>query len=521
MVVNKTSTCDICCDVYNKSTRKSVQCPFCSKNCCLQCAKMYISATAKDPHCMHCKVGWNSNFVRTVFPSTWLNKDYRNLREIILFDMEVAKMSDTQQFCEAYKHKGECILKKESYLEVQKDLKAKSKQITKLYDQCKQNLWFINDENENENEIERLKKESHGLHLQLKNAESELQQVTESIQDLTETISKLNHDIAANTENENQIATEVNNFHIACPKEYCRGFISQNNNKCGLCNIIICKDCHEMISTMEIVHECVPETKASVEILKTDSKPCPKCASYIHKISGCDQMWCTRCKTAFSWNSGIIDDHIVHNPHYFEWMRTRQDEDDDNNPLERCNNNNDEPFVLENNTFVLVQKIRNKVSNDNQRQLIMNMVRLLIHIDQVEIPHMIPVHIRNIPHDPNRDLRIQFMLNELTENEFKSSLQKREKDRLKREETAQIFETFKQVGNDLLWQFIQMDTISLDDFLKYMEDVRVYTNKSLHKLAELYGIKLKLISSDFSEMQTHDKVKKNETDQQKSSEIST
>ena len=32
-------------------------------------------------------------------------------------------------------------------------------------------------------------------------------------------------------------------------------------------------------------------------------------------------MWCTQCHTAFSWRTGEIETHVVHNPHYFQWMR--------------------------------------------------------------------------------------------------------------------------------------------------------------------------------------------------------
>ena len=51
-----------------------------------------------------------------------------------------------------------------------------------------------------------------------------------------------------------------------------------------------------------------------------DTKKCPTCYSLIHKIDGCDQMWCTQCKTAFSWNTLKIENK-VHNPHFYEYLR--------------------------------------------------------------------------------------------------------------------------------------------------------------------------------------------------------
>jgi hypothetical protein len=59
--------------------------------------------------------------------------------------------------------------------------------------------------------------------------------------------------------------------------------------------------------------------------LKKHSKKCPKCQSYIEKISGCDHMTCKRCKHQFCWicfadyrniqNYGLRQ-HMKHCTHY-------------------------------------------------------------------------------------------------------------------------------------------------------------------------------------------------------------
>ena len=105
-----------------------------------------------------------------------------------------------------------------------------------------------------------------------------------------------------------------------CPDENCRGFLS-TQWKCGLCEKWACPECHVIKGdTRDADHTCDPDTLATAQLLSKDTKPCPKCSTPIHKIEGCDQMWCTQCHTGFSWKRGTIENR-VHNPHYYEWQR--------------------------------------------------------------------------------------------------------------------------------------------------------------------------------------------------------
>lgn len=106
-------------------------------------------------------------------------------------------------------------------------------------------------------------------------------------------------------------------FILRCGNAECKGFVD-NLMSCQLCNKTTCKKCHEI---NEDGHICNEELKATVELLKKDSKGCPKCHTVIYKIDGCDQMYCTLCNTAFSWRTGIIEENNIHNPHYYEYLR--------------------------------------------------------------------------------------------------------------------------------------------------------------------------------------------------------
>ena len=110
-------------------------------------------------------------------------------------------------------------------------------------------------------------------------------------------------------------------FVRACPVNGCTGFLS-SQWKCGVCETWTCKDCMEVIGKdKEAEHVCNPDVLASAQLLKKETKPCPSCSAAIYKISGCDQMWCTQCKVAFSWKTGLKVSGTIHNPHYYQWQR--------------------------------------------------------------------------------------------------------------------------------------------------------------------------------------------------------
>jgi hypothetical protein len=110
---------------------------------------------------------------------------------------------------------------------------------------------------------------------------------------------------------------EINNVSTSffCPLNMCTGLV--NNGRCGDCKKVVCTKCRE--ERLE-QHECNNELLETIKLLKRDTKQCPKCKTPIHKIDGCDQMFCTKCKTAFSWRTLNIHRGIIHNPHYHEYM---------------------------------------------------------------------------------------------------------------------------------------------------------------------------------------------------------
>ena len=161
-----------------------------------------------------------------------------------------------------------------------------------------------------------------------------------------------------------------------CTMNDCRGFL-QNNNSCSECGHFVCNNClmeigvvnkedenRNTIEKIKKIHNCDPNVVETIKLLKKETKGCPQCEIPIYKIDGCDQMWCTQCKVAFSWKTGQIvkDNNYIHNPHYFEWMR-KNNREIARNPLDILGVQNNEcgrmPF------HELFQRLQYKIQTFN------------------------------------------------------------------------------------------------------------------------------------------------------------
>ena len=109
-------------------------------------------------------------------------------------------------------------------------------------------------------------------------------------------------------------------FIKKCPADDCNGSLS-TSWKCGMCLQFSCPKCHEVIGLdKNVEHVCNENSIASVEEIKKTTRNCPGCGAATFKISGCDQMFCTvpGCETAFSFRTGKKQTGTIHNPHYFQ-----------------------------------------------------------------------------------------------------------------------------------------------------------------------------------------------------------
>jgi hypothetical protein len=260
-----------------------------------------------------------------------------------------------------------------------------------------------------------------------------------------------------------------------CSNEECKGFLTDGKWTCDLCTKETCKKCHETVTGAD--HTCDPTTVATVELLMKDSKNCPKCATTIFKISGCSQMYCTSCHTAFEWGTLEIVTGVIHNPHYYEWLRKnggapRQVGDIPCGGLPDAR---------------LFWRMNEHIANAH---------RLATHVEWAVIPNYRPVEGINL----NRDLRINYMIDLMTIKAFKAELQKREKAQEKKREVSTIMNTFLVVASDIFRRVLDAPrTVQGDaEFIKELHAIRTFTNETLiENVSRVYKCVVPLIKENW------------------------
>lgn len=392
-------TCQICCEKYNKSTNLKITCPIgdCKFDACKTCIRQYLISTTNDPNCMKCNAQWTQNFVIENLNKSFWEKEYRSHRTKILTDHEISKIPETVEYAE------------------------------------------------NLSQINKLKEENKLLSEHIKEITKELNKFRQK----SRTIIREIYNLENGTGNK-----ERKKFIMPCQNNECKGYLS-SQYKCNICEMFTCPDCFEVIGPNKTdQHTCDENNIKSAEEIKKTTKPCPNCGQRIFKLVGCDLMWCTECKVAFSWNSGTIVTKNIHNPHYYDYIKK-------NGPLNR--NVNDvvcggliEYHDLANN---IIRKLSNVPNAKYTYQLLSNLHRSINHITYHELI--------TIRHKLNtltdfKVLRANYILNLVTKEQLSKQVYQNDKLRRKNQEILHIFELLSTYGIE---------------FFRELQPSELYTNK--------------------------------------------
>jgi len=254
--------------------------------------------------------------------------------------------------------------------------------------------------------------------------------------------------------------TEKKAFIMPCPDEGCRGFLS-TAYKCGACAKYTCSKCHEIIGPNKTNpdHVCNEDSVKSAELIKKETKPCPKCGERISKISGCDQMWCPTCQTAFSWRTGAIDSGVVHNPHFYQWQRAGGAAI--RNPGDVACGGLPNWWPLRNSAMAVITQL-SVSKQDEYYKVLWSYVGATstCHQKVNHIIHHVVDRLRtNLrENDANRDLRVSYILNEITKEQFSATLVKNDNTRKKNTELLHI------------WELVQ--TVAIENLNAYFTDLQ-------------------------------------------------
>jgi hypothetical protein len=217
----------------------------------------------------------------------------------------------------------------------------------------------------------------------------------------------------------------------------------------------------------------------------------------------CSQMFCVECHCAWNWNTGLVERGVVHNPHYYEFIRRGGN---------MARNHGDIPcgglpniVSLRGEVDVLLSY---KILTTQQTNMLYNIHNCITHIQHYEIRA-----IEEYNEATTRQLRIDFMLQKVTEASFKKTLQQAEKDLNKKRDFNNIYQMFVDVASDIYRQLsvrfrddynkkrVLLETQGLIAFYKenitVLENLRIYFNENIKKIANVYKCVYPGISDDY------------------------
>ena len=294
-----TTDCNICCESFNKSSRKIVECLDCNNVCCRACHQTYLfSRDVID--CMFCQNPQTYEHIKnshydTFIKSTgsWKGKGYREHLEKVYYKNEMAMFSETQKKIELDQYRDK-LFKDNHVLLLEiiriecETLEDKKERIINC--SCKRGPskcicvsekeridWLINKQ----------------IKLKL-------------IEDLKikRTLNYDNLRLPINKSIEKKVIEK-------CMATDCDGFLN-SLWKCNKCDNITCNKCREI---KDKNHVCDEDTVKTIQLAIRTSKPCPKCNERIHRIYGCDQVYCPLCKIVFSYSTGRLQvGGLIHQP---------------------------------------------------------------------------------------------------------------------------------------------------------------------------------------------------------------
>jgi hypothetical protein len=427
----------VCNNYIDKTINGNKEKELCEFESCKSCIRRYILSSGSIAQCMHCKQSFSRDYLIDNLGHDWVNKYYNDYHAKLLYQTEITHLDQ---------HMNEAI----NYKKIP-SLRQSNRNIDDMIHELKQQkldnekkIWCYS----NFRPFDKKEKEKK--------------------------------------------------FMMRCPVNNCNGFLNSQWN-CELCDNKICKNCMEIDNNTD--HKCDIKKVQTMELLNKDTKPCPGCGEMIMKINGCDQMWCPKCKNAWSWNKCVIVHENIHNPHYYEYQRHM--------------NNGVAPRVIGDipcggvpsihDWLYHVCRHNNMHSNNMQYFLTTKLHQLyLFYIDIRDLAtDNIRLEIEKFDH-LKKKARVRYILKELSDDQFKKKICEHTLQSEKLINTNQIYELFETILRETLikiFNYERDNTIGIDDneknmITKTLQDLEQsikYVNKELYHISYIYKKSVKII----------------------------
>lgn len=448
-------SCCVCFENFNNSTKKATNCPLCQTKICRTCLQNYLLNDISDNvKCVNneCKYIMDRDFLDSELTSQFRLNVYRKYREQILLDREISKLPSTQENAISYR-----------------DALAANVEIEK--------------------ELIELKEKKFEILRRISTLEGNQRYNATLIQNYGQFGKQL-----TNTRME---------FIKPCPDNDCKGFLS-TGYKCGLCNKFTCSKCNDMLGLdKNIEHTCDPDKVATIEFIKSDSRPCPKCGVGIHKIDGCNQMWCTNCNTAFDYRTGQIATDHIHNPHYFAWLARNQNA---RPPDMACNDLGDtqimgllhrtpgrydnilrrakpDTFPTDEHKFVYKTLI---IGREIMNYRVITEEKVSPEGNRIIVTH--GQRTRDIDiNETFRILRVRYLSNHITREAWKSELQQTEKKINFHTSKTQILDLFVHASRDCIRQILRPVNKPIPEIAAELKELIAYFNIESQKIEKRFN----------------------------------
>ena len=266
-----------------------------------------------------------------------------------------------------------------------------------------------------------------------------------------------------------------------CGSNSCKGYVNAENHTCELCRTEYCSNCMEV---KDPGHRCKAEDVATASMLRKDTKGCPKCATPIHRISGCPDMFCVQCKTAFNWNSLKINDRGNSNPHYYEWLR-----ENGGNIASRNTGCGDTPlsYIYNSNNF--------RSLTDQEKDGITTMIRVLHHYqDHNNIMKFYKDYRKTRQYSPSfqtvtLQARADYMINKMTKEKFTQFLLRMNK---AMEYNSNLDDIVRSIGlfrQHIIQQVVYATDFRIDTFTSESKRFVKYINDCVSHLEDVFYTK--------------------------------